>query len=60
MSDKKIDTSGILINSQEELDMELKAIENEKEIDEIMKEIEKLFEEIDWSNLKDYYEKKDD
>lgn len=60
MSDKKIDTSGILINSQEELDMELKVIEAEKEVDEIMKELEKLFEEIDWSNLKDYYEKKDD
>jgi len=60
MSDKKIDTSGILINSQEELDMELKAIENEKEIDEIMKEIEKLFEEINWDDLNAYYEKKDD
>jgi len=60
MSDKNIDTSGVLINTQEELDMELKAIDDEKEIDEIMKEIEKLFEEINWDDLNGYYEKKND
>jgi len=59
MSNDKIDTSGVLINSQEEINKS-KISENEKEIDEIMKEIEKLFEEINWDDLNGYYEKKND